>query len=263
MNKYSDFLKEKILYMPAAGLEDIPKLNKHLFPYQKDIVEWALRLGKAAIFADCGMGKTIMQLEWADKINGKVLILAALAVTNQTVEEGKRFGIDIQYARKMEDASGKITITNYEMLEHFDTSEFNGIVLDESSILKSYTGKFRNLIISSFQKTPYRLACTATPAPKDFMELGNHSDFLGVMSRTEMLAIFFVHDGGETQIWRIKGHAREKFWEWVCSWAVMFRKPSDVGDSDEGFDLPLLRYHQHSVHVTKPSNGHLFAMEAQ
>ena len=261
MNKYSDFLKEKILYMPAAGLEDIPKLNKHLFPYQKDIVEWALRLGKAAIFADCGMGKTIMQLEWADKINGKVLILAPLAVTNQTVEEGKRFGIDIQYARKMEDASGKITITNYEMLEHFDTSEFNGIVLDESSILKSYTGKFRNLIISSFQKTPYRLACTATPAPNDFMELGNHSEFLGVMSRTEMLAMFFVHDGGETQKWRLKGHAQNDYWKWMCSWAFMIKNPSDLGYDQKGFNLPKLNFIQQVVD-SGISDGYLFPLPA-
>ena len=261
MNKYSDFLKEKILYMPAAGLEDIPKLNKHLFTYQKDIVEWALRRGKAAIFADCGMGKTIMQLEWADKINGKVLILAPLAVTNQTVEEGKRFGIDIQYARKMEDVIGKITITNYEMLEHFDTSEFNGIVLDESSILKSYTGKFRNLIISSFQKTPYRLACTATPAPNDFMELGNHSEFLGVMSRTEMLAMFFVHDGGETQKWRLKGHAQNDYWKWMCSWAFMIKNPSDLGYDQKGFNLPKLNFIQQVVD-SGISDGYLFPLPA-
>lgn len=258
---YDDFLKNKLINTPASGLDEIPVLNKFLFPFQRDIVEWALRRGRAAIFADCGMGKTIMQLEWADKIPGQVLILAPLAVTNQTVDEGKRFGIDVNYARNMADAKGKITITNYEMLEHFEPSEFNGIVLDESSILKSYTGKFRNHIISSFGKTPYRLACTATPAPNDFMELGNHSEFLGVMNRTEMLAMFFIHDGGETQKWRLKGHGQKEYWKWICSWAFMIKNPSDLGYEQDGFTLPELSLHQHIVDGGI-AEGYLFPLPA-
>jgi superfamily II DNA or RNA helicase len=217
---YSEFLQSKAITDPATGLPVVPKLNDQLFDFQRDIVSWALRRGRAAIFADCGMGKTAMQLEWAKHIPGRVLILAPLAVAAQTVREGEKFGIDVIQAREGGQHLGKITITNYEMLEHFDPSMFTGIVLDESSILKAYDGKTRTRIIEAFAQTPFRLACTATPAPNDFMELGNHAEFLGVMSRTEMLAMFFVHDGGETQQWRLKGHAESEFWKWLASWAV-------------------------------------------
>lgn len=263
MSSYEDFLAHKRVIDPATGLQDVPPLNPQLFDFQRDIVGWALKRGRAAIFADCGMGKTPMQLEWARHIPGNVLILAPLAVAAQTVREGEKFGIAVKYAREQHQAEQGITITNYEMLEHFDPSEFDGVVLDESSILKAYDGKTRTRIIDAFAKTPFRLACTATPAPNDYMELGNHAEFLGVMSRVEMLAMFFVHDGGETQQWRLKGHAESEFWKWLCSWAVMIRKPSDLGYDDGDFTLPEMVMHQSTVKVDKPTDGYLFPLEAQ
>jgi DNA modification methylase len=251
--EYQEFLERKNTLVVPTGLEKVPQLNKSLFPFQDDITKWALKRGRAAIFADCGMGKTIMQLEWAKHIPGKVLILAPLAVSKQSVLEGDKFGIKLSYCRKQSDIKDKITITNYEMLDHFDPDEFTGIVLDESSIIKSYEGKFRNQIIDSFNKTPFRLACTATPAPNDYMELGNHSEFLGIMTRTEMLSMFFVHDGGETQKWRLKGHAEEDYWKWLASWAVMIRKPSDLGYKDGDFVLPKLNIQE--IHVEAKDNG--------
>lgn len=260
---YQKFLARKAIFDAPSGLETVPDLNPMLFEFQRDIVRWALRRGRAAIFADCGMGKTPMQLEWAHHIPGRVLILAPLAVAAQTVHEGEKFGIPVTYARAMDQSEAKITITNYEMLEHFDASEFNGIVLDESSILKAYDGKTRTAIIEAFAKTPYRLACSATPAPNDHMELGNHAEFLGTMTRSEMLSMFFVHDGGETQKWRLKGHAESEYWKWLCSWAVMIRKPSDLGYEDSAFVLPEMVMHQVDVRVDEPTNGFLFPMEAQ
>lgn len=255
---YHDFIATKRLADVPTGHEVAASdITAKLFPFQRDIVRWALKRGRAAIFADCGLGKTPMQLEWARHVPGPVLILAPLAVAEQTRREGEKFGIPVVVARKQSDA-GRITVANYEMLEHFDPAHFAGIVLDESSILKSYTGAFRNQIIESFGATPYRLACTATPAPNDFVELGNHADFLGAMSRTEMLSMFFVHDGGETQSWRLKGHAETAFWDWVCSWAVMLRKPSDLGYSDEGFILPPIEYHEHLIDADPLDAGSLF-----
>jgi len=263
VDDYTRFLESKSLTAPPTGLADVPDLNPMLFQFQRDIVGWALRRGRAAIFADCGLGKTPMQLEWAKHVPGDVLILAPLAVGQQTVREGEKFGIDVNYCRAQSEAVPGITITNYEMLDHFDTSAYAGIVLDESSILKAYDGKTRTKIIESFAQTPFKLACTATPAPNDFMELGNHSEFLGTMTRAEMLSMFFVHDGGQTQKWRIKGHAQGEFWKWVCSWAVMMRKPSDLGYDDSGFTLPPIAMNQHTVASDNPCEGFLFAMEAQ
>ena len=242
MNKktYRKFLKDKEIVDFPSGIS-IDSISPKLFDFQRDITKWSLRRGRSCIFADCGLGKTAMQLEWAKHIPGNVLILAPLAVSQQTVREGDKFDIEVKYVRNQKDVDSKITITNYEMLHNFDPGYYNGIVLDESSILKSYTGKFRNEIIEKFRNTPYKLACTATPAPNDFMELGNHAEFVGVMSRTEMLSMFFVHDGGDTQKWRLKGHAEEEFWKWICSWAVMIRKPSDLGYRDGDFILPELK----------------------
>ena len=242
----------------AHRLCRIPPLNPMLFEFQRDIVTWALRRGRAAIFADCGMGKTPMQLEWARHIPGDVLILAPLAVSAQTVREGAKFGVHVGYARNDGQITERITVTNYEMLDHFDISRFSGIVLDESSILKAYDGKTRTAIIDGFAQTPFRLACTATPAPNDYMELGNHSQFLGVMSYTEMLSMFFVHDGGETQKWRLKGHAEAEFWRWLCSWAVMIRKPSDLGYDDGEFKLPKMVMHDITIKVDKPTHRDAF-----
>jgi superfamily II DNA or RNA helicase len=259
---YEKFLAAKKITHIPSGI-DIPKDKIHpaLFDFQRDIVSWALRKGKAATFADCGLGKTFMQLEWARHIPGRVLILAPLAVAPQTVREGRKIDLDVTYSRKASDA--RIVITNYEMLENFNPADFEGIVLDESSILKSFEGKFRNHIIEQFGKTPFRLACTATPAPNDFMELGNHSEFLGTLTRTEMLSTFFVHDGGDTAKWRLKGHAEKEFWKWVCSWAVMLRKPSDLGYDDKDFILPAMELHERVVDSNFVPDGMLFALEAQ
>jgi hypothetical protein len=264
--KYADFLESKRFTMPEAGF-NVSELNENLSPFQQDIVRWALRKGKAAIFAGTGLGKTRMQAEWANRVHvhtdGNILILAPLAVASQTVREGQVVGIDIHLCSEQSDVRPGINIANYERLHKFDPNSFVGIVLDESSILKSYTGKIRNQIIDSFRKTPYRLACTATPAPNDYMELGNHSEFLGVMSRTEMLSMFFVHDGGETQKWRLKGHAEEKFWEWVASWSVMLQKPSDLGYEDGNYVLPPLNIIDHVVETKATADGYLFTVEAQ
>lgn len=260
---YSKFLKQKAIDDVATGLKEVPELNSMLFDFQKDIVRWALIRGRACIFADCGMGKTPMQLEWARHIPGKVLIVAPLAVASQTIREADKFGIgNIEYLpeEKIIDGNG---ITNYERLDKFDASNYTGVVLDESSILKSYTGKIRNDIVERFSKIPFRLAATATPAPNDFMELGNHAEFVGAMTRTEMLSMFFVHDGGETQKWRLKGHAEFEFWKWVASWAIMIRKPSDLGYDDGDFILPPINIEQITVKTDQVEDGFLFPVEAQ
>ena len=259
---YSDFLTAKQIKDNPSGLSDVPALNSKLFDFQKDIDTWALRRGRAAIFADCGMGKTPMQLEWAAHVPGNVLILAPLAVAAQTKREGEKFGIKVNRCFTQADFKPGINVTNYDRMAHFDPSQFSGIVLDESSILKSFDGKMRTEIIEAYQRTPFRLACTATPSPNDYMELGNHAEFLGVMSRAEMLAMFFTHDGGDTQKWRLKGHAEGEFWKWVCSWAVMLRKPSDLGYPDQGFKLPPIKYNEHFVKASRATDGMLFAMPA-
>ena len=216
---YEEFLSTKAVDDIPTGLATIPPLNPMLFPFQHDIVRWSLTRGRAAIFADCGLGKTPMQLEWARHIPGRVLIVAPLAVSRQTIREGVKFGVEVAQCQDGNIAAiaCPIIITNYERLHHFNPKDFTGIVLDESSILKSYTGKYRTDLIENWGAVQYRLACTATPAPNDFMELGSHAEFLGVMTRAEMLAMFFVHDGGETQNWRLKGHAQDVFWQWMCS----------------------------------------------
>ena len=263
--QYSDFIGGKSTQDEASGFEPTD-LNNKLYDFQHDITDWTIRRGRAAIFADCGMGKTPMQLSWADKVRskGNVLIVAPLAVSAQTVREGDKFGIKLEYRRDGEPSKTGITITNYEMLKNFCPDDYAGIVLDESSILKSYTSKTRNEIIDVFGRIPYKLACTATPSPNDIMELGNHSEFLGAMPRTEMLSMFFVNDMTETQKWRIKGHAKSDFWKWVCSWAVMIRKPSDLGYDDGKFILPPLTMHEHVVDVDhSKASETLFLMEAQ
>ncbi len=264
---YQTFLSEKRPVDAPTGLKSEFRLNENLYQFQEDIVRWALERGRAAIFADCGLGKTIMQLSWADEIvrqtKGRILLLAPLAVAAQTVEEGHRFGIKATYLRE-DDGETSIVVTNYEMLDRFDPKNFIGVILDESSILKSFTGKIRNQIIGAFKNTPYRLACTATPAPNDFMELGNHAQFLNIMTREEMLAMFFVHDGGEVQKWRLKGHAQKDFWNWICSWAVLIRDPKDLGYPDDSFELPELSLHEEIVNVSNQAEkGMMFAREAR
>lgn len=262
MSDYESFLAAKSARQSFDACPRAGDIATSLFPFQRALVDWSLRRGRSALFADTGLGKTRMQLEWARHVSsvGPVLILAPLAVAEQTVREGQSIGIAVQYARRPVDAP--ILITNYDLLQHFAHLPWRGVVLDESSILKAYDGKTRNAIIGAFQSVPYRLACTATPAPNDYTELGNHSEFLGVKSRVEMLSEYFVHDGGSTADWRIKGHAQDDFWAWVCSWGAAVKRPSDLGYSDEGYDLPPLQMHEHVIpveHQEAWSEGYLFA----
>ena len=266
MMDYDTFLKTKDVVDKSTGFCPGP-LNPMLFDFQAAIVRWACKRGRAAIFADCGLGKTPMQLEWARQVHnhtdGPVLILAPLAVSIQTRNEGAKFGIDVTICESQEDITNGINVTNYEKLHKFDPGVFFGIVLDESSILKSYTGKFRNHIIESFAKTPFKLACTATPAPNDFVELGNHSEFLNVLTRPEMLSLFFINDTSDVGTWRLKGHGEENFWKWICSWAVMLSKPSELGFDDNGFILPPLQIIEHTIEFGKPLPGQLFTKKAE
>lgn len=271
MNKaYQNFLARKAMSDPMTGLATVPELPACLFPHQRDIVSWALRRGRAAIFAGTGLGKSLMELAWAHAIHNEtgkdILHLAPLAVSAQMAREADKFGIPAQVVAKQSDCSRGINITNYQKLDHFDLSRFGGVILDESSILKNTDGHYRTRLIEACQTIPFRMAATATPAPNDFMELGNHAEFLGVMKYTDMLATFFVHDGGDTQKWRLKGHAENEFWKWMASWAVMLRKPSDLGYPNEGYDLPPLNFVSHIVGANYEPNidtGMLFPMQAE
>lgn len=263
---YQAFIASKHLKIEQSGFDiDRESLNPKLFDHQKDIVRWALKLGKAAIFADTGLGKSFMQAEWAHRVHlqtqCRVLILAPLAVAKQTVREGEKLGIPINYCRRQSEVRDGITITNYEMLHDFDPSDFIGVALDESSRIKNYTSKTRDEILTAFEKTPYKSAWTATPAPNDHMELGNHAEFLGAMTRVEMLSMYFTHDGGETSKWRLKGHAQRDFWRWVATWAVVIRKPSDLGYEDDGYKLPPLNLNE--VIVSAPAPEGMLFYEAQ
>lgn len=262
---YQEFIAKK-------RIEDVPTgfgadgISDQLFDFQRDIVRWACRRGRAALFENCGLGKTPQQLVWANQVLEKTgrnqIIFAPLGVSHQTVREGVKFGIDVHLAASQDDVRPGITVTNYEKMHKFDLSQFGGVVLDESSILKSYDGATRNLIITTAARVPFKLACTATPAPNDYMELGNHAEFLGVMSRPEMLATFFVHDGGDTAKWRLKGHAETEFWKWLCSWAVNIRAPIDLGYENGNFNLPALNMQQHIVRSNQQLDGYLFALPA-
>lgn len=261
IEKYNEFLETKKTQKIVSGFQvEDADLNPILFDFQKYCVKRALEVGKFALFEDCGLGKTIQQLEWADKVSkhtqGAVLILAPLAVISQTIEEAKKFGYSVR--EYDEDCERGIYITNYDNLENIDASLFRGVVLDESSILKNFAGKTRTALIEAFQNTPYKLACTATPSPNDTTEICNHAEFLNVMSRTEMLAMYFVHDGGSTSDWRLKGHAKQSFWDFVSTWAVMLNKPSDIGFDDAGYNLPPLKVIEEMVITPKKNNGLLF-----
>ena len=264
---YKKFLKKKELKTIEAGIDvDRDELNPNLFEFQKDIVKWALKKGKAAAFTDTGTGKTFMQLEFANQVikktGCKALIIAPLAVVKQTQSEGLKFGIPTTVIRQQSDIRGGINITNYEILEHFDASEFDCVVLDESSILKSFTSTTRNELIDKFQGTRYKLCCTATPSPNDHTELGNHAEFLGIMSRTEMLATYFIHDGSDTSKWRLKGYGEKKFWEWVATWAVCVRNPGDLGYDVADYKLPKLNLIEHVCH-SKPGEYEFVAKRAE
>ena len=249
---YKDFIRSKETQIVKCGFEsDKSTYNKHLFEWQRDIVHWALLKGKACLFEDCGLGKTLQQLSFAEEVckhtKGKVLILAPLAVASQTKQEGLKFGIEVNICRTQDDVKGGINITNYEMIDHFAPSEFEGIILDESSILKNSTGATKTALTEMFKNTPYKLCCTATPAPNDFMEIGNHAEFLGIMSQTEMLATYFVHDGKNTSKWRLKGHAKEKFFEWIATWACCMTSPEDLGYNGQEYHLPVLNINEIQV----------------
>lgn len=262
--KYEEFIASKLKHAPSCGFEP-SEISPFLFPFQRDLARWALRRGRAAVFASTGLGKTRMQLEWARHIPGDVLILAPLAVAAQTVREGRELGIDVTLCRDTSDVVHGINITNYDRLHKFDVARFMGVVLDESSIIKHHTAKTLAQLLDAFGRTPYRLAATATPSPNDYTELGTHAEFLGVCTRTEMLAEFFVHDNGETQTWRLKGHARKEFWRWVSSWGALVRSPEDLGYDGKAYQLPELRTHLHIIpvdHTQAHAAGFLFVHEA-
>ena len=247
---YQKFLKTKEKSHISSGFDiDEKQLNKNLFDFQKFTVKIALKKGRFAVFADCGLGKTLMQLSWAEEVfnytNKKVLILAPLAVVEQTKREAVKFNINLD----------SFDITNYEQLKNTDTSIYSGVVLDESSILKGRDGKLSRFIIDTFKLTPYKLACTATPSPNDHMELGQHSEFLGVMPYLEMLAMYFVHDGGETSKWRLRKHAKDDFWKFVMTWAIAIDNPKTLGFNHDGYDLPEIEYIEHTIPVENLTNS--------
>lgn len=260
-SEYRRFLESKAWTSPRTGLDDVPTLHDSMFEFQRDAVSWALRRGRACLFLECGLGKTLCQLEWARHVPGDVLILAPLAVSGQTVAEGNRFGIEASISRDGQ-KRGKITVTNYERIHRFDSSQYDGVVLDESSILKSHTGHYRTALIEAFRHTRFRLCCTATPAPNDIMELANHVEFMGLMQRQEFLATWFTHDGGDTSKWRLKKHAECGFWEWMATWSVMMRTPSDLGYDDNGFILPSLNMIEHRIETGITKEGELIPLPA-
>jgi len=258
MTPYSEFLERKQLLCPAAGVKvSSESLHPELFPFQRDLTRWALAKGRAALFTSTGTGKTLMQLVWSQHAADRVLILAPLAVAQQTVREGERWGIPVTYAHDYSEADDRgITITNYERLDRFDPSYFGAVVLDESGILKNFAGATRTALIAAFKNTPMRLCCTATPAPNDIAEIANHAEFLGVMTRAEMLSAFFVHD--DRVGWRLKGHAREPFYRWLASWGMSLLKPSDIGHDDTGYDLPPLTIEPLFIATDYVPEGRLF-----
>lgn len=263
---YSKFISEKLGVLASAGI-DTPLRDYALFPHQRDLTAWALRRGRAAIFADTGLGKMRMAIAWADTVvthtGQPVIILCPLAVAQQFVAEGLLMGVMVTHVREPQDVRHGINITNYDRMHKFDMSIFGGVALDESSIIKSHASKTLALLMDAFRITPYKLCCTATPSPNDWTELGTHAEFLGVRSRSEMLAEFFIHDGGDTSVWRLKGHARAVFWRWVSSWGAMIRSPADLGHDAIAYELPPLTIHQHTVEIEhNPLHG-LFASEAQ
>lgn len=257
MSDYASFLASKALVAHAAGVEvDPASLPAAMFDHQRYPTAWALRKGRAALFLSTGLGKTLCYLAWADRIADRALVLAPLAVCRQAVDEAARFGLPLTYARRPEDAPATgATITNYDMVERFDPRDFPAVVLDESSCLKDWSRQTTTRLIEMFAATPYRLCCTATPAPNDIAEIANHAEFLGVMSRVEMLACFFVHDD---EGWRLRKHAREAFYRWLASWGMSMLHPRDLGFHAEGYDLPPLSVSPVVVRTDYVPDGQLF-----
>lgn len=254
---YQDFILSKTSEVADFGFK--PKnLNKNLFEFQKHIVKQSLKKGRYAVFADCGLGKTLMQLEIAYQCykytKKQSLILAPLAVIEQTINEGKKFNINVGNIN-----TGKpVEITNYEQLKNIDTKKYDCICLDESSILKSFQGKIKKQLIDTFKNTNYRFCFTATPSPNDIMELGNHSEFLGQMNYKNMLSMYFINDMDTVQKWRLKGHAEKIFWKWVSDWSICATSPMDLGFNNEGYNLPKLNLIDHKLKSDKLDNGLLF-----
>lgn len=270
MNSYAEFLAAKTQSDDPAGFEPLWTPD-FLYDFQHALVDWAVRQGKAALFADCGLGKTPMQLVWAENVHRKtgrpVLLATPLAVSYQTEVEAAKFGIEAGVSRDGKIA-GPVTITNYERLHHFDSADFAGMVCDESSAIKNFDGERRQIVTAFMRKLPYRLLCTATAAPNDYTELGTSSEALGYLGHMDMLSRFFVNDQntskmmrgyqGKQATWRFKGHADQAFWRWVASWARAMRKPSDLGFDDGPFVLPALNYRQHVVGARTPPADRLF-----
>lgn len=263
---YAAFIASKHGRVKSSGFDvPIEAIDSKLFDWQRTIVQWAVRRGTAALFEDCGLGKTLQQLEWARIVHGhtgeNALLLCPLAVQWQTEREAKKFNIDcdVTICESQDDVRGGISITNYEKLHHFDASKFGIVVLDESGILKAYTGATKRKLCDQFANTPYKLACTATPAPNDRMELGNHSEFLGVMPSNDMLARWFINDGGKCGNYRLKRHGSEDFWRWMASWSACISSPEDLGFDGSEFKLPALVPFEHVIEC-KPEDGYLFAV---
>jgi superfamily II DNA or RNA helicase len=262
---YDQFIAGKLREVESVGLKRLPKLDPRLFEFQRDLVGWALKRGRAAIFADTGLGKTWMELLWAKHAGRKTLILTPLAVAAQTKAAADYLGIHARVCREGDEVSAGVNITNYDRLHKFDPSVFDAVALDESSVIKHHDAKTLGILMDAFGQTPMKLCATATPSPNDYTELGTHAEFLGVCTRAEMLSEFFCHDGGETQVWRLKGHARAEFWRWVAQWGALVRRPSDLGYDDNGYDLPPFRSHHHTIAASAETTralGLLFAAPA-
>lgn len=266
--RYAEFVASKIATAEPVGFDPTMPINNKAFGFQRAIIEWSLRRGRAAEFADCGLGKSLCELEWGwhvlHKTNKAVLMLTPLAVAKQMSREAEKFGIEaVNVCRTPADVRPKmINVLNYERLGGLTPDQFSGIILDESSVLKAFEGATRKLITEFAKSIPYRLAASATPAPNDLVELTNHSEFLDVLTGKEMIAQFFTQDGNTTQKYRLKKHAVTPFWKWLASWSVAIRKPSDLGFDDAGFVLPELRIHEHIVESSAP-RGMLFATDSQ
>lgn len=263
---YINFLAAKTVdHAPTGIVRDLA--DYPLFPHQRELASWALRRGRAAIFAATGLGKTRMHLAWGNEVSGEtqrpVIVLAPLAVAEQTVAEGRAIGVQVTHVRQQSEVRAGVNVCNYERLHRLDPSAFGGVVLDESSIIKHHDARTFALLLDSFERTDFKLCATATPAPNDWTELGTHAEFLGVRSRTEMLSEFFVHDGGDTQTWRLKGHARHEFWRWVASWGALIQSPADLGHDDADYRLPELNICEHTIKSGAAMPGELFAVEAQ
>lgn len=267
MTDYTAYIERKLTRVPPTGIASGVTLPDSMFPHQAALTRWAIKRGRAAVFADTGLGKMRMELVWANVVHRHtrqpIMIHTPLAVAAQLAAEAAKVGIVAKVCREPADLIDGINITNYDRRHKFDTSIFGGVVLDESGCIKHHDTRTFVDLTAAYADTPFKLPSTATPAPNDWTELGTHAEFLGICSRQEMLAEFFCHDGGDTSVWRLKGHARELFWKWVSTWGAMIRRPSDLGFDDGAYSLPALHLHEHAVDYELPLNGMLFASEAQ